>query len=578
MDAEAQILRFGAALPLCRRRWSSLDGKNSRWGYPRHPRKLDHPDRSHPYSFEALMPSLNTSLIVGSTLLSGARLAISLGRSWKLFVCAALALAVLLSGSVHALSVQDSPLPASDDSSHATEQEDDESADLATPTTEPAGELLADLHRWLEEVETLRERGDLEGARHHLSGLIASNVYIALLSGDDVTALVGLDAVIAAAEDLSLLTMEGAAREEEVRRLAAHLDSDDHDLLHAKQNLAVIRRQLGDLAGALELEELVHAARERLLPADHPDLIDAKQNLAVTRGELGDLKGALGLEEFVHAACERLLSADDPDLLDAKQNLAVTRGQLGDLAGALELKEQVHAARERLLPADHPDLLSAKQNLAATRSELGDLAGALELFEFVHATRERSLPPDHPNLLDAKQNLAVARKKLGDLAGALELEELVHDVWQDSLPADHPDLLSAKQNLAGTRFKLGDLAGALKLFESVHAASERLLPADHPNLLDAKSNLAAARYELGDLAGAAELFEIVHAASVRLLPADHPDLLDARLGLATMRLRAGRSRRCFGARRACARGPGAPVASRPSRLADRQAEPVHNAL
>ena len=46
-----------------------------------------------------------------------------------------------------------------------------------------------------------------------------------------------------------------------------------------------------------------------LLPADHQDLLAAKMNLASTRGKLGDLEGALQLVEHVHAAWERLLPA-----------------------------------------------------------------------------------------------------------------------------------------------------------------------------------------------------------------------------------------------------------------------------
>jgi CHAT domain-containing protein len=102
---------------------------------------------------------------------------------------------------------------------------------------------------------------------------------------------------------------------------------------------------LGDLAGALELEEHVHAARERLLPPDHPGLLSAKQNLAVTNRLLGDLAGALELDEYVHAARERLLPPDHPDLLGAKQNLALTRYALGDLAGALELTRSLLASQ-----------------------------------------------------------------------------------------------------------------------------------------------------------------------------------------------------------------------------------------
>ena len=408
-----------------------------------------------------------------------------------------------------------------------------------TQDSSDAVELPADLREALAEAEASREAGDLEAARERLTAYMDGEAYAALLEQEAEVVLAGLTALDGAANPLSALELQQRVREERVKRLSACRELDHPDLLWAKGSLAVTRKALGDLDGALELEEHVHAARERLLPADHPNLLAAKLNLAATRAELGDLEGAHELFEHVHAAWERLLPADHPHLLMAKGNLAGTRKALGDLAGALELEEHVHAARERLLPADHPHLLTAKLNLAGTRYELGDLEGAHELFEHVHAAWERLLPADHPDLLAVKGYLAVTRDALGDLEGALELGERVHAAFERLLPADHPDLLTAKLNLAGTRRKLGDLEGAHELNEHVHAAWERLLPADHPNLLRAKGNLAGTRMALGDLEGALELNEHVHAARERLLPADHPDRLTAKLNLAGTRRKLG---------------------------------------
>ncbi len=446
------------------------------------------------------------------------------------------------------------------------------------PVAETPAEIAADHVRWLDEVEDLRERGELEAARAHLAASMEAAPYLALAEAPDEVALPAIRRLEAVSGSLGALEVQLVVREERLRRLSERLSedhpvllgaqqnlgvtrhalgdtagalelfehvhavrervlpADDLKLLHAKNNLAAIRYSLGDLAGALALFERIHAARERLLPPDDLDLLSAKLNLGATRQALGDFEGALELFEYVHAAFERLLPADHPDLLTAKQNLGGTRHMLGDLRGALVLEEQVHAARERLLPADHLDLLLAKKNLGATRNKLGDLAGALALEEYAHAAYERLLPADHLELLRTKQNLALTRGALGDLAGALALEEYVHAAFERLLPADHLDLLRAKQNLATRRVELGDLAGALPLVEEVHEAYERLLPADHPDLLRAKQNLAIQRREvLGDPAGALALDEEVHAARERLLPVDHPELLDAKVNLALTR-------------------------------------------
>ena len=278
----------------------------------------------------------------------------------------------------------------------------------------PTRGLPVDLRRWLDEVATLLARGELDGARSHLAALVEGEVYAALLAGEDEVVLAGLDKIDVVAKSLSVHRVQRSVREERVRRLSASLDEDHPDLLSAKQNLAVTRGALGDLLGALELQEHVHAARERLLPADHPHLLNAKQNLAATRYQLGDLTGrARALRARACGLRERLLTGGSPG--PARRQAEPGRHALGSwaiIAGAHELLEHVHAAlgaaacrrttptcscreaepgRHRLqrwgiswarsellggtctrrasgcLPADHPDLLRAKQNLAATR-------------------------------------------------------------------------------------------------------------------------------------------------------------------------------------------------------------------
>ncbi len=381
----------------------------------------------------------------------------------------------------------------------------------------------------LELVRAALEDGDRDGARELLREELA-----ALQDPEPgreaprAAFLVELDRI---ARELGLLE-ESRRLCEAVVELRASLPADHADVLRAKADLAVSRKDLGDLAGALALEKEVHEARLRLLPADHPDLLAAKSNLAATMWLLGDVRGAHALFEEVHAARTRLVPADDHDLLQVELNLAVTRRELGDLPGAHALFEHVVETWSRLLPADHADLLRAKQNLAMTTAELGDLPAGRALFEDVHEALTRTLPADHPDLIRVKMNLAVVRAKLGDVRGARPLLEEVVEAWARLLPADHPDLVRAKGNLAAARNRLGDSRGARVLFEELLECRARALPADHPELISTKLSLAVTMYELGDLAGARALFEDVLVTRRRLLPAEHSDLLRAQENLA----------------------------------------------
>ncbi len=330
-----------------------------------------------------------------------------------------------------------------------------------------------------------------------------------------------------------------ALQEKEFALSSKTLPDDHPDLQRARNNLALTKSALGDLRGALALQEKAFAVSSKTLPDDHSDLQRARCNLAGTRYALGDLPGAQGLFEQVLAVFSRTLPDDHPDLQKARGNLALTKSALGDLRGALVLQEKVSVVFSRILPDDHPELQRARGNLAATKYALGDLTGALVLQEKVLAVSIRTLPDDHPGLQSARLNLAATKYALGDLRGALALEEKTLAVCSRTLPDDHPDLQTARGNLARTKQVLGDLPGALALQEKVLAVSSKTLPDDHPDLQRARNNLAATRFALGDLPGALVLQEKVFAMFSKTLPDDHPDLQSARHDLAATRYALG---------------------------------------
>ncbi|MFQ5505365.1 MAG: CHAT domain-containing protein, partial [Planctomycetota bacterium] len=165
----------------------------------------------------------------------------------------------------------------------------------------------------------------------------------------------------------------------------------------------------------------VFEVRSRTLPDDHPDLQKARQGLAITKRALGDLKGALALQQKACDVLSRTLPDDHPNLQAARSNLASTKKALGDLKGALALFQKAFDVLSRTLPDDHPDLQRARQNLATTKHTLGDLKGALALDQKVFDVLSRTLPNDHPNLQAARQNLLWTSHFLGLGARAAEL-------------------------------------------------------------------------------------------------------------------------------------------------------------
>ncbi|MBI4605168.1 MAG: CHAT domain-containing protein [Planctomycetes bacterium] len=319
-----------------------------------------------------------------------------------------------------------------------------------------------------------------------------------------------------------------------------HLTEEHLELQRARMSFGSSKRKLGDLEGALELQEKAYRILSRTLDAVHPDLGWARADLASTKRALGDLKGALELQEKVCEVRSRTLGDDHPDLQWARSDLAGTKSRLGDIKGALELQESVLQVRSRILPEDHPDLQWARADLASTKRVLGDLKGALALQEKVFALRSRTLPDDHPDLGWARADLASTKSRLGDLKGALELQEKVFQVRSKALPDDHQDLQWARVDLASTKFRLGDFKGALELQEKVYEVFSRTLPSDHRRLQMARRNLANTKFLLGDTQAAVHLLEDAHEALSRTLPDEHPYLQEVRENLAAFDADLGR--------------------------------------
>jgi tetratricopeptide (TPR) repeat protein len=129
----------------------------------------------------------------------------------------------------------------------------------------------------------------------------------------------------------------------------------------------------GQYEQARTLQEKALAIDVRVFGDDHPNTLGSMNNLATVRRALGDSQGASELHEQALAASRRVLGEDHPDTLGLMNNLAETRRALGDLHGASELHEQALAASRRVLGEDHPDTLISMNNLAAVRRELDEL-------------------------------------------------------------------------------------------------------------------------------------------------------------------------------------------------------------
>lgn len=297
----------------------------------------------------------------------------------------------------------------------------------------------------------------------------------------------------------------GAAElEEEVLRIALRTRGPEHpDVLTAAHNLAATRRALGDLAGAMELFEFEIEKREALGTEPTYDSIAAKHNLAILRSDLRDYEGARRLQISVLDDWEAILGSENLDVVAARHNLATTLMALGDLEIAREALEEVVDVRTRLLAPEDPETQFAKASLAIVLAALGEVDEAEALLQEARDTVATRIDPVRASVLD--ENLAVIRAIQGDDDGALELLERVQKTIAPILPLESNQRTSVIISRANVARSAGDLELSRALLELVLTSTSALASPDGSRQLQVEMELAATLLELGELPSKSEV-------------------------------------------------------------------------
>jgi tetratricopeptide (TPR) repeat protein len=241
------------------------------------------------------------------------------------------------------------------------------------------------------------------------------------------------------------------------------------DFVEAFVNRAIVRRDKGDLGGALrDTDEAIRL---------NPNFIEAYFNRGSVRDDMGDADGAL--QDFDKAIRMK------PDYGDAYNNRGVARAHKGDDDGAL--RDFCEAIRLK------PDAYTY-YNRGNARRRKGDLDGAMR--DYDEAIRLR------PDYGEAYNNRGVIRIDKGDLDGALrDCDEAVR--------LTHSYASYDSRGLA--RFHKSDLDGALRDFDEAIRLK--------PDYDEAYNNRGLARFHKGDLDGALRDYD----EAIRLTP-DNADV------------------------------------------------------
>ena len=188
------------------------------------------------------------------------------------------------------------------------------------------------------------------------------------------------------------------------------LGPEHRNTANSLNNLALLLRAQGDLAGARPLLERAVAIHEKALGPEHPAIAASLNSLAGLQQAQGDFAGARLLFERSLAIFERALGPEHPDTAVSLNNLASVLQAQGDFAAARPLDERALAIHEKALGPEHPSTATSLNNLASLLQAQGDFAGARPLYVRALAICDTVLAPEHPNTAAIRDKLAVLRQ------------------------------------------------------------------------------------------------------------------------------------------------------------------------
>ena len=147
------------------------------------------------------------------------------------------------------------------------------------------------------------------------------------------------------------------------------------------------------LVGWLEL----YADEQRVLGAEHPTTLAARNQVAVLRRELGDRIGARDESAAVVEAQRRVLGEDHPDTLTGRFTAAMCLGEASDGAAALAEITALIPLLAATFGHDHQNTLAARQTSALWSAEDGgDPLDRLSEWEVLVDDLTRALGERHP--------------------------------------------------------------------------------------------------------------------------------------------------------------------------------------
>ena len=308
-------------------------------------------------------------------------------------------------------------------------------------------------------------------------------------------------------------------------RAAERLEEQLGSQPEVKSSLQLTLGQTYQGLGLLDpAERLVRAAlegRSKRHGADSGDVARAREVLASVLLDRGDLTGAEALFREAIATFDRIGERDSDPALSARADLAITLQNLGRLDEAEVLHREVLERQRRRLGPDSAEVAASINNLGVVLGQRGDWRGAEALHREALEIIRRVKGPRDPDVASALTTVAAAMESQGQLAGAEILYRESLGLRREVLGAEHPDTVRSVYALAYLLRSRGAAREAEALCREALALRGRVLPDSHPMVAGVLQVLGLSLVEQGRAAEAEPVLRESLELRRRALPAGH---------------------------------------------------------
>jgi tetratricopeptide (TPR) repeat protein len=308
-------------------------------------------------------------------------------------------------------------------------------------------------------------------------------------------------------------------------RAAERLEQQLGNQPEVKSSLQLTLGQTYQGLGLLDpAERLVRAAlegRSKQHGTDSGDAARAREALASILLDRGDLTAAEALYREAIATFDRLGDTDSDAALSARSDLATTLQNLGRFGEAEAQHRDLLEHQRRVLGPGSPDVATTLNNLGVVLGQRGDWAGAEALHRESLEIIRRVKGPRSLEVGAALASVGNAVESRGDLAGAEALYRESLAIRRDLLGAEHPDTVRSVYSLASLLRSRGAAREAEALCREALALRGRVLPDAHPMVAALLQVLGLSLVDQGRAVEAEPLLRESLELRRRALPAGH---------------------------------------------------------